>query len=535
MIDTNNSKIGSPFPFRVFCQKVIPLAFDESLSYLELLYSLLHYLKETVIPAVNNNADAVEELQNLYNELKSYVDNYFENLDVQEEINNKLDEMAESGQLAEIISLYLDYNLLQCYNTNAELKQSTSLNNGSFARTYGKLTYNDGYGAFYKIRQRTNQDEPDDDNLIVLVNTENLVAEKMVNQYLNDTKINLEYQINLLKNERIICIGDSYGVGTTYGGQTTGWCDRLKNLMNLSNNDYFKFVEGGCGFLKYGEQGHTFLSLLQNNMENIQNKQTITKIICCGGFNDNLYGSSDLNVAIQNFCNYCNQNFENAKIYIGMVGSCKENTQNGANIRTALGDEVLRGYQNCVRYGAYYLNGIENLLHDYRNFMSNDNIHPTNLGYEFLSSYLFNTIKTGYADYKSQLAYSNINFTDSSNATNFRIASRLHNDIVELLIGDCKVEFSNPKTIRDSIVLGTIDIACFRSSNRNAVIPIKFYLQTTSNTFFGGYGNLRLNSDGTISLIVGLLLNDGDAFVEVNNVKSIIFYNTSFVFPTSDC
>lgn len=104
MINTNNSKIGSPFPFRIFCQKVIPLAFDESMSYLELLYSLLHYLKETVIPAVNNNADAVTELQNLYNELKSYVDNYFENLDVQEEINNKLDEMATDGTLDNIIN-----------------------------------------------------------------------------------------------------------------------------------------------------------------------------------------------------------------------------------------------------------------------------------------------------------------------------------------------------------------------------------------------------------------------------------------------
>ena len=111
MIDVNNSKIGNPFPFRVFCQKVIPLAFDESMSYLELLYSLLHYIKETVIPAVNNNAEAVEELQNLYNELKSYVDNYFENLDVQEEINNKLDDMAESGELAEIIEQFLHNDL----------------------------------------------------------------------------------------------------------------------------------------------------------------------------------------------------------------------------------------------------------------------------------------------------------------------------------------------------------------------------------------------------------------------------------------
>lgn len=84
--------------------KAIPVAFDESMSYYETLCGLLYYLKEVVIPTVNNNADAVAELQGLYEELKTYVDNYFTNLDVQEEINNKLDQMVEDGTLAKIIN-----------------------------------------------------------------------------------------------------------------------------------------------------------------------------------------------------------------------------------------------------------------------------------------------------------------------------------------------------------------------------------------------------------------------------------------------
>ena len=143
MINVENSKIQNPLPFRVFCQKVIPLAFDESMSYLELLYALLHYIKETVIPAVNNNADAVEELQNLYAQLKSYVDNYFDNLDVQEEINNKLDKMAESGQLTDIIAQYLQLAGVLAYNNVNELKQATNIVNGSICKTLGKTNYND--------------------------------------------------------------------------------------------------------------------------------------------------------------------------------------------------------------------------------------------------------------------------------------------------------------------------------------------------------------------------------------------------------
>lgn len=151
MINVENSKIQNPLPFRVFCQKVIPLAFDESMSYLELLYALLDYLKETVIPAVNNNADAIEELQNLYTQLKTYVDNYFENLDVQEEIDNKLDEMAEGGELQNIIGKFLRINSQLIFNSVSDMKSSNNLIVGSTAKTLGFYNINDGGNAIYKI------------------------------------------------------------------------------------------------------------------------------------------------------------------------------------------------------------------------------------------------------------------------------------------------------------------------------------------------------------------------------------------------
>ena len=50
--------------------------------------------------------ETVDEFIAKFVELKDYVDTYFENLDVQEEINNKLDQMAESGELERIITEY---------------------------------------------------------------------------------------------------------------------------------------------------------------------------------------------------------------------------------------------------------------------------------------------------------------------------------------------------------------------------------------------------------------------------------------------
>ena len=86
----------------------IPSSYVDSMSYYETLVWLCNYLQETVIPTVNNNGEAVEELQGLYIELQNYVDTYFDNLDVQEEINNKLDEMAEDGTLTNLIKNYVD-------------------------------------------------------------------------------------------------------------------------------------------------------------------------------------------------------------------------------------------------------------------------------------------------------------------------------------------------------------------------------------------------------------------------------------------
>ena len=103
----NVEKIKPTGLFTNYIYKAIPLAFDESMSYYETLCGLLSYLKNTVIPALNNNADSIIEVQNLMTELQNYVDNYFDNLDVQQEINNKLDEMAQNGTLAEIIETFI--------------------------------------------------------------------------------------------------------------------------------------------------------------------------------------------------------------------------------------------------------------------------------------------------------------------------------------------------------------------------------------------------------------------------------------------
>ena len=153
--------------FKNYVFKAIPLAFDESMSYYETLCALLKKIK-TIEEVVNNHADVILELE-------QYVNNYFDNLDVQEEINNKLDQMAEDGTLEELISVYLSSNAIIGFNTIEDLKSNENLVDGSIAKIIGYNTINDGGINTYKIRERNLFDVIDDNNIILLNN--GLVAE----------------------------------------------------------------------------------------------------------------------------------------------------------------------------------------------------------------------------------------------------------------------------------------------------------------------------------------------------------------------
>ena len=61
-------------PFPRFCCSIgyIPTSYKISMTYEEQLLWLCDFLENTVIPTVNQNVQAFEELQNLYLEVKHY-------------------------------------------------------------------------------------------------------------------------------------------------------------------------------------------------------------------------------------------------------------------------------------------------------------------------------------------------------------------------------------------------------------------------------------------------------------------------------
>lgn len=174
----------------------------------------------SVIESTNEASDQVEELTSLYNQLKSYVDNYFDNLDVQEEINNKLDAMVEAGTLQEIIADYLNSKAVFGFDTVADMKIATNLINGSFVETYGFYNRNDSGNALYRVRQITNDDVIDEKFIIELAD-ESLVAELITGKMVNICQVGGQQNFSNVCNYVINAGKNIYVPGGDYIANST--------------------------------------------------------------------------------------------------------------------------------------------------------------------------------------------------------------------------------------------------------------------------------------------------------------------------
>lgn len=97
-------------PFRYWCQLALPLTYDDSLSYYELLNKVVTYLNNTIEDVANVETN-VGRLSDAYNQLQNYVNDYFDNIDIEQELRTVLDRMALDGSLDEILSPIVELQL----------------------------------------------------------------------------------------------------------------------------------------------------------------------------------------------------------------------------------------------------------------------------------------------------------------------------------------------------------------------------------------------------------------------------------------
>ena len=262
-----------------------------------------------LINSMNLTGEQVENLTNAFNSLEAYVNNYFDNLDIQDEIDNKLDEMAESGELQEIIGQYINLHGVLAYDTKTSMKTATNLVDGSICKTLGEISYSDGKGAMYRVRPILNTDVVDDINIIALYDN-NLIAQKI--EY--SSNYDLQKQINEIKTKKtMIVIGDSFSASTQSG--TPLWFNYVSKALNLN---VYTNASDGQG---YGTGANNFLAQLQTANNYFTDKTIIDRIYIIGGLND-LNNTTEIpddltfSQYVEAVFNYVNQYFPNIPVYV---------------------------------------------------------------------------------------------------------------------------------------------------------------------------------------------------------------------------
>jgi lysophospholipase L1-like esterase len=451
-----------------------------------LMMQILHYLKEQ-LKDYRELVLKVEELEN-----------WFNNLDVQEEINNKIDEMVESGELQEIISIYLNSIAIFGFDTVSNMTSSANLINGSYARTCGKNTFNDGFGALYKIRNIINTDIVDGENLIAM-NDDSLVAEKIKN-----------YKIEILDSDQYLFIGDSYGMPS----ENNNWVNSFiaKAGLTLGTNA-FNFCRGAAGFISDGT--NTYYNNLVNNISSIPDKNKIKHVIIAGGWNDRgvVYNNTDY-TSISTLATYIKTNFPNAKIYCGMICNYNAVDDQAENIywRDVITNQILRYYKACEKYGITYLNGVETVMRNYTYF-KDDDVHPNQEGAEALGNAIYQAFNGGIFENYKAVSYMSINqassyFTLASNVnnttTNVAITNKwLNNQMHIRFLGT--ILFNNAQQFTSnsiSIPLAgyTKTLPFVRYVDENSVMNCKLSIKDTSNVIYYINGKITFNRTGVVYL-----------------------------------
>ena len=232
--------------FRFWCQTVLPLVYDDSLSYYELLNKVVVYLNNVIsdVSTVETNVGEIvssfdnlqgyvnnnyNQLVDAYNTLEGYVNDYFTNLDVQEEINTKLDIMANDGSLSNLLSPLMP-NLVTAWLNEHVTPTSPVIDNtlsipgaGGDAQKTGKLVADvyDPVSGTYKVGEYVNFEGTIYRCVTAIATPEAWTRGKWkatnVSEELADLKSDLKSDLNLYGASSILQLQS----GTSYPGSLT--------------------------------------------------------------------------------------------------------------------------------------------------------------------------------------------------------------------------------------------------------------------------------------------------------------------------
>lgn len=211
-------------------------------------------------------------------------------------------------------------------------------------------------------------------------------------------------EINILKNMKMIMLGDSFGVLNSDNDITRFYWDYVREGLGLTQDiTFFPLFQSGAGF-----GNNNFIDNLRIVSNYVGDKEEVTDIFVCGGWNDHEGIVSDIqfNNAIELFNDYVKENYPYARVTIAHISWGNPLMVYNYNVFQQLPGTIARYKKACNKYGWRYLRGVEHILHIYeREYWQSDGTHPNQSGQERLGSNLVAPFLTGSCDvYETKLS-----------------------------------------------------------------------------------------------------------------------------------
>lgn len=382
-------------PFKFFALTNFPYieqTFDTLTNY-ELMCKMAEELNKFI---KNNNATNTNVI-NLYNafvSLQDYVNQYFDELNVQNEVNTKLDQMASDGTLATIIN----ENIFNELNTNLE-NLTNKVGNETLPSADSSVSQNINL-LNNKIGDETLPNP--EESIIANINS-------------------LNEDINSIKNA--LFLGDSFGAGWASGSEPTK--DQLypKMICDKLNYNCYNYCVGGAGFVV---TNNTLLQQL-NQFKNENPTINPDFIFIHAGYNDfqtESITASQVGTAFNTLINTINDYYPNTTIYLIPITFRNNNWNSKATSMCHYLINNARNYDNIVIIKNAYL------IYIGRTADTSDNVHPTLNTEKIFANYIINKIKGG-SDYEycDALHFSNssLSFDMTFEATDYSIKANVSN------------------------------------------------------------------------------------------------------------
>lgn len=468
-------------PFKFFCLTNFPFIEEDfdALTYYQLLCKVVEYLNK-VITSTNSIGTQTEELTNAFNTLEDYVNNYFTNLDVQEEINNKLDKMATDGTLDKIINQEIFGELndkitnLENDINDIENNQTTIFMSDSYGEGQSVPSWVTGWPTYAK--QALNI--PD-------------------NQYYNFSESGAGFL-------------NRGGKGHTF---LTLLQSKLNQVTDKSKVKRFVLCGGGNDARYYVDHNYKTTSQMDTAIKTFVNyaKEQFP--------NAKIYFGMITNLA-----------------------STYEQSQRDYNARNKF-PIIIRAYKNAIKLNVGYLSGVENIMKNY-SYFSGDLVHPTQDGYIKLGYEIAQAIKTGCVQYKDIYVKDNFTPAEFINTDTsfFDSNSSLLNDTVDWGIVNAQFFLSTPQTYGEStqtkkeIKLGDILPNYYRAGyiNQCRIITNGFYRESDGTVYAGAF-ELYINENMELILNTPVLKSGENLYHTPTNVTEIFFNPGHACIPSIYC